>query len=217
MSTSLTPTTDPHPSNQTARWERARGTRSLGLLLVLAVAASLLPAAVTSTEAAEAKPPPRFANALYRDRHVVDRLASARIDKRYGCAVVTPRTKGKRRALLIHVNGRAAAKRLRGFRSKLRRPGRAKVRLTSKRHRERIMNRLLGLVRGYQPHTVEATATALESPLNRRRCPRVEITLLPEGEASDDQERWAREMRTRYGRDRVVVRRAELTLRRPAP
>lgn len=156
---------------------------------------------------------PQFANQLFKDRNTVERKADERIGRDYACAVVTRPTRERRRTLLIYVTSKVAAERARDLRSELERPRRARVRVISKRFRARRMLKVEALVKAYQPHSVEATAISLESPLNRSRCPRVEITLLPKGEASTDMEQWAATMRTRYGADRVVVRRADLQLR----
>jgi hypothetical protein len=200
------PQIDSHRIGRNAgRWARGLRAPSSAVLVVVAVV-------VLRADGATARP--QFANDSFRDRHVVDRLAPTKIQPGYACAVVTAPAKGKSRSLLIYTVNESAAKRARALKPKLFRPGHTRVRITSKRFRQRSMERVLAGVKAYQPHSsAEASALALESPLDRRRCPRVEITLLPEGEASAALEHWAQEMRGRYGDDRVVVRRAKLTLR----
>lgn len=47
----------------------------------------------------------------------------------------------------------------------------------------------------------------LQSPVNGRVCPKVEITIEPRSSVNAAQEQWAREAQQRYGRDRVAIRR----------
>jgi hypothetical protein len=126
--------------------------------------------------------------------------------------VVTRPRPSRPRTLLIYVTGKIAAKRARKLRSELDHPRRARVRMTSDRFRKRRMEKIRKRVEAVQPNPSE-TATAFETPVGKSRCPRMEITLRPKGKASAETEQWAAAMRERFGRDRVVVRRADLQLR----
>lgn len=176
------------------------------LVLVVAFGALIAPAVSAGADRG-----PRFPNGLFRDRNTVDRLAPTEIGPSYACAVVAGERRSRRR-LLIYATSDNGVKRAKELRQQLRHPRRTEVRHTARRYRATTMERTRALVIGSQPHGPEPAAIALESPLGRSRCPRVEITLLPKGEASPELERWAKDTRDRYGTDRIVIRRAELTL-----
>jgi hypothetical protein len=154
---------------------------------------------------------PQFSNLVWKDRNTVEQMADKRIGRHYACAVATRPTKERRRTLLIYVTSEAAARRARDLRSELDRPGRARVRMASDRFRKRRMEKIRSRVEAVQPNPTE-TATSFETSLGKSRCPRVEITLRPKGEATAETETWAAAVRARFGRDRVVVRRADLEL-----
>jgi hypothetical protein len=174
-------------------------------MLVAALVGVALPAGVDAAG-------PQYAHPIFKDLNTVDQQADERIGRQYACAVTTRPTKARPRTLLIYVTGEVAAKRARKLRSELDYPWRARVRMTSDRFRKRRMEKIRKRVEAVQPNPSE-TATGLETPLGKSRCPRMEITLRPKGEATAETEEWAAAMRERWGEDRVVVRRADLQLR----
>jgi hypothetical protein len=148
-----------------------------------------------------------FAKPMYADRFKAEQLARDEIGRDYACAVVTRRTEDRPRRLLIYVTSTEAVPQAKSIRARLRHPERTGVRVVAQRFRERKLERIRQFVLAHRPHVAQSWIVALESPLNRARCPRVEITLLPRGEASARLEDWASRMRERFGSDRVVIRR----------
>ena len=90
----------------------------------------------------------------------------------------------------------------------------AEVLQVDQRFSTRAMNQIFDALLASRPlDAVNETAISRESPLGRDDCPRVEIALLPPGQAAEASEAWASEMQERWGPDRVATRRSRLELR----
>jgi len=183
----------------------------LGLALV---PAALVFAADRPDEAGQ----PTFEEPLYRDRATAERLARELLGRDFACAVVSGPSLGEagpRRApvLYLHVVGSSAVERAERIRRQLAQPDRARVRRTSPRMRAVVLARIRREIERDMPRGPTSSSVALETPLGRSTCPRVEITIEPRAKATSAKERWARRARKRYGSDRVVVRRATITPR----
>lgn len=91
---------------------------------------------------------------------------------------------------------------------------RAKIRRISTRFRLEVLERIRG--EAFQDHPRDGSVQGIGiggRALYRRRCPRVELMILPRGRASAQGKAWAKTIARRYGPRRVVVRRGEAQLR----
>jgi hypothetical protein len=156
----------------------------------------------------------RFAHPLFKDRDTVDRKAPERIGRDYACAVVSPRTAGRPHLLLIHVTSRAAVRAAKRLRRELDHPRRTRIRRIPAQFRIEEMERIRDEAFRTQPEDESVQGIGIgEGKLYYRRCPRVELTILPAGQASAEAEAWAENVQRRYGLLRVVIRRGKATPR----
>lgn len=156
----------------------------------------------------------QFAHPLFKDRDTVDREASDRFGRDYACAVVSPRTAGRPRLLLVYVTGRAAVIAARRLRNELDHPRRTRIRRIPKQFRLEEMERIRDEAFRTQPGDGSVQGIGIgEGRLYYRRCPRVELVILPSGQASAEAEAWAENIQRRYGLLRVVVHRGKSTPR----
>jgi hypothetical protein len=142
---------------------------------------------------------------LLADRASVDQAAGARIGIDYACSVVSHPTKSSAARLLIYVTSREAARRAEQMRRELKEADHAEVKLTSRRFRQRTMRSIRRAVEASLPEHPTSSAIGFQSPIGRSSCPRLELSLLPPGEAGEAMEDWAAAAVNRYGRDRVSV------------
>jgi hypothetical protein len=174
--------------------------RHVAIAVMAAAAAAALQSATVAGSA-------RFEDPIYRDRNTVDDLAPEHIGPDYACAVVTRRTSSQPRKLLIQVVSGEAAIRAHWVRRSLDQPRRARVWVTESRYRSRTLARIRRRVLRSMPRDRSDSGVSFERTINRTTCPRVEIILERRGKATAAKERWASDARTRYGRDRVMIRR----------
>ena len=187
---------------------RRRLAAGMTVVLILAAAAATLGLARgdKSPQNQESETP----GALIRDLNLVLRAGPKRIGRDYACAVLTRATDRRPRELIVFVTDRSDVAAARRVRDELERPNRARIEMTSKRFRHRVMTRIYRSVVAATPTgkgKASSAAVGLESPLRRARCPRLAIEIEPRGVASESIERWAADAVRRHGRDRVVVKR----------
>lgn len=142
----------------------------------------------------------RQARAEVRDR--VQRAALRRLGDRFACAVLTPDLH-----FIVQVTDHEA---LRTANSLIRRYARrswASAEVVPERYGWRTMERIRESVIDDTPPNPTSLSISRESPIGRRTCPRVELAILPPGEAGEAVEDWARRAVDRYGADRVIVTR----------
>lgn len=144
---------------------------------------------------------------LVGDRERVERRAPDRIGNDFACAVISKRTAVRPRRLLVYVTSSEAADRARRFVGELKSASRIAVRTTSPQFRRRTMVEIRNSIEKSLPPDGTGAGIGLESPIDRTRCPRVRIDILPQGQAGPDMERWAEDAVRRFGRHRVIVSR----------
>jgi hypothetical protein len=144
----------------------------------------------------------------------VERRAAKAIGRDYACTVVTAPPGHDARAVRIFVTDRSAIGAARRASERLDFPSGTEIRVTSKRLRRATMRRIRDRAIETQPPDVEEIRIGeqADSPYYAR-CPKLRLMILPEGEASQAAEDWARRLEERYGGDRIAVVRGRTTLR----
>lgn len=144
----------------------------------------------------------------------LERRAANAIGRDYACTVVTAAPGERGRAVRLYVTARSAVRRARRVSRRLGFPANTRVRVTSKRLRQRTMKRIRNRAIDTQPADAQEIrfGEKTDSPYYTR-CPKLRLMILPEGEASQAAEDWSRRFEDRYGSDRIAVLRGRTTQR----
>lgn len=143
---------------------------------------------------------------IFDERAYVEREASNRIGVDFACAVVTDPETDPSHKLLILVTSNAAATTAQQLGSELTRAARVEVRVVPQRYRKARIDAIHRRAMRTFPSGAQGLGIG-ERGVYMDHCPRVDLVLLPKGEATTKSKRWARRLIERYGRDRVYVSR----------
>jgi hypothetical protein len=151
---------------------------------------------------------------LFDGMPTLERRAANAIGRDYACTVVTAAPGDPRRALRVYVTDRDAIGKARRVSRRLGLPRATQVRVTSKRFRRRTMRKIEDRAIASRPADAqEIRFGEKDGTPYYARCPKLRLMILPEGEASQAAEDWARGLEERYGSDRIAVVRGRTTLR----
>jgi hypothetical protein len=171
-------------------------------------------AALAAGALAPAAAPAAATDPLFDGMPRLERRAANAIGPDYACTVITAAPGEPGRALRLYVAERHAVRRARRVTRRLGFPRGTQVRVTGKRFRRRTMRRIRDRAIESQPADAQEIrfGEKTDSPYYAR-CPKLRLMILPEGEASQAAEDWARGLEERYGGDRIAVVRGRTTLR----
>lgn len=172
------------------------------VVVVLAGAALCAAPVVLAARTTHKSDPQRLRQARAGVRDRVQRAAVRRLGDRFACAVLTSELN-----LIVQVTDQQALPEANSLIRRYAGRGWASARVVPVRYGWHTMERIRASVTDDMPRKPTSLAISRESSIGRDTCPRVELAILPFGQAGDAVEAWARRAVERYGPDRVSVTR----------